>query len=113
MVVANTVNRYKSIREATHGIVFFGTPHRGGEGVLLGEVASKIVRAVLREPKNSFLESLKNDGPFSQTILEDFRTQLEDYNVITYYETRPLGNFGIVSNDLIFCFGRRADQVCR
>lgn len=100
-MVASSVERYKPIRKATYGIVFFGTPHRGGEGVALGEIAAKIVRAVLREPKNSFLESLKKDGPFSQMILEDFRTQLEDYNVISYYETRPLGSHGIVSLRLL------------
>lgn len=91
------MERYKSIRAATYGMVFFATPHRGGEFVSLGKIAATIVRAVYHNPKNSFLESLEKDGLFASSMIDDFRSFLEDYQVISYYETRPLPNGIIVS----------------
>ena len=63
---------YKSIREATYGIAFFGTPHRGGNFVKLGDIAASIVRGVLQNPSNTFMEALKKDSLFSDTLVGDF-----------------------------------------
>lgn len=103
LVEANVVPRYKSIREATYGIVFFSTPHQAGEPGSLGKIASKIAQATMPDPRNSFLDALENDSLFTNTTFEDFRSQLEECTVISFYETQPLPHIDIVGRE------RRAD----
>ena len=97
LVEANVVPRYKSVRNATYGIVFFSTPHQGGEAGSLGKIASKIVQATMPDTKSSFLDALESDSLFANTVVEDFRSQLEEYKVISFYETQPLPHIDIVS----------------
>lgn len=79
-----------------YGIVFFGTPHRGGNGASLGSIAASIARFCLRNVDNSFLESLKKDGLFANELINDFQGQLENYYVLSFYETLPFGALGVV-----------------
>jgi hypothetical protein len=97
LVQAKLDDTCTSIRTATYGIAFFGTPHQGGNFAKLGEIASTIMRGVLRNPKNTFMEALKKDSLFADDLIQDFRQQLEDYYVLSFFETRPLGNLGLVS----------------
>lgn len=91
-------NKYNSIRQATAGIVFFATPHRGGgDYVPLGKLAAKIARAVHREPTNDFLANLEKDNVFADDRIEMFRDQLDSYKVISFYEGVPMPGLGIVS----------------
>ena len=96
LVEAKLDDSYRSIREATHGIAFFGTPHQGGNSAKLGDIAASIVRGILRNPPNTFMEALKKDSLFSNDIVEDFRHSLEDYYVVSFFETLPMGRFGLV-----------------
>lgn len=99
LVEAKLDDSYKSIREATYGIAFFGTPHQGGNFAKLGDIAASIVRCVLRSPSNTFMETLKKDSLFSDTIAGDFRHQLEDYHVLSFFETLPMGKMGLVRTE--------------
>ena len=96
MVDAKLDDNYQGIRAATYGIAFFGTPHQGGELARLGEVASAIARAVLRNPNNSFMEALKKDSLFADGLVRDFRHQLEDYHILSFFETKFFKNLGLV-----------------
>jgi hypothetical protein len=96
LVEAKLDDTYKAIRDATYGIAFFGTPHQGGNFAKLGDIAASIVRGVLNNPKNTFMEALKKDSLFSDTLVDDFRHQLEDYYVLSFYETRQMGKLGLV-----------------
>jgi hypothetical protein len=87
---------HKTIRDATYGIAFFGTPHQGGNFAKLGDIAAAIVRGVLGNVKNSFMEALKKGSLFSDAEADDFRHQLEDYYVLSFYETLQTGKFGLV-----------------
>jgi hypothetical protein len=51
---------------------------------------------VIQNPKNTFMEALKKDSLFSDTLMDDFRHQLEDYYVLSFFETLPMGKFGLV-----------------
>ncbi|KAI8275902.1 hypothetical protein K4K56_001248 [Colletotrichum sp. SAR 10_98] len=82
--------KYQQIRDATYGLVFFATPHHGSDYADLGGVAATIAGAVLRQPKNSFLDSLKRDSLFSDTLKKHFRHRLEDFKIISFYETLPM-----------------------
>ena len=96
LVVAKLDDSYKSIREDTYGIAFFGTPHQGSNFAKLGDIAASIVRGILRNPPNTFMEALKKDSLFSDHLVEEFRHQLEDHHVLSFFETLPMGNFGLV-----------------
>ncbi|QKX60478.1 uncharacterized protein TRUGW13939_07623 [Talaromyces rugulosus] len=96
LVEAKLDDNYKAIRDATYGIAFFGTPHQGGNFAKLGDIAASIVRVVLHNPKNTFMEALKKDSLFSDNLVDDFRHQLEDYHVLSFYETLQMGNLGLI-----------------
>jgi hypothetical protein len=96
-VTAKLDETYSSIRSATYGIAFFGTPHKGSHGVILGSIAAAIVRRFFRSRKNTFLEALKKDSLFADGLIHDFRHQLEDYHILSFIETRPYKNLGLVS----------------
>ncbi|SLM39419.1 WD40/YVTN repeat-like-containing domain, partial [Lasallia pustulata] len=96
LVEAKLDDSYKSIREATYGIAFFGTPHQGGNFTKLGDIAASIIRGVLRNPSSTFMEALKKDSLFSDALVEDFRHQLEDYHVLSFFETLPMGRLGLI-----------------
>ena len=77
--------------------MFFGTPHRGGNNVPLGKVAASIARLALRNPTNSFMDALSKDNLFADDLVQDFRQQLEDYYILSFFETQPFKNVGLVS----------------
>ncbi|KAI0881123.1 uncharacterized protein GGS22DRAFT_192610 [Annulohypoxylon maeteangense] len=87
---------YKMIWGSTYGIVFFGTPHKGGNHAGMGDMVAKIARSILGNPNNTFMSSLKKDSQFLDTITDDFRQLLEDFQILSFYETQPLGRLGIV-----------------
>jgi hypothetical protein len=96
LVEAKLDDSYKAIRDATYGIAFFGTPHQGGNFATLGDIAASIVRGVLWSPTNTFIKALKKDSLFSDTLIDDFRHQLEDYYVLSFFETLPMRKLGLV-----------------
>ena len=97
LVCAKLDNTYEEIRAATYGIAFFGTPHQGGNHAHLGDIASSIARTVLRNPKSTFIEALKRDSLFADSLTQLFRHQLEDYSILSFFETRSYKKLGIVS----------------
>jgi hypothetical protein len=88
---------YEDIRTSTAGLVFFSAPHRGGNLVALGDIVAKISRTILQNPSNTFMETLKKNSALMETINDYFRHQLEDYAILSFYETLPMGKLGIVS----------------
>ncbi|KAJ8130607.1 hypothetical protein O1611_g3021 [Lasiodiplodia mahajangana] len=96
LVHAKVDSTYRTIWESTFGLVFFGTPHQGGSNAGFGDTVAGIARCLSRSPRNTFMDALKGNSLFLSTITDDFRQLLEDFQVLSFYETRPLGRFGIV-----------------
>ena len=95
LVEAKLDDTYKSVRDATYGITFSGTLHQGGNFAKLGDIAVSIVRGVLRNPSNSFMEALIKDSLFSNDLADDyFRYSLEDYHILSFFETILMRNCG-------------------
>ncbi|KAI9774757.1 MAG: hypothetical protein M1839_001624 [Geoglossum umbratile] len=105
LVTAKAAERYSSIKNATYGIVFFGTPHQGGNLASLGNIAASIARLCLRNPPNSFMEALEKDSLFADELAQDFREQLEDYYVLSFYETLPFKKLGLIVDKRSATFG--------
>ncbi len=62
--------KYTPIKDATTGLAFFATPHRGGDWMLvsLGGVVAKIATAVGFQKGDDVLETLKNGSIFSDIM---------------------------------------------
>jgi triacylglycerol esterase/lipase EstA (alpha/beta hydrolase family) len=70
----NTHNnpKYTPIKDTTTGLVFFATPHHGGDWMLvsLGGVVTKITTAVGFQKGDDVLETLKNRSIFLEIMQE-------------------------------------------
>ena len=100
MVLGRIKDRYKPIYEATYGLVFFGTPHRGGNHANVGSSFASVVRAILGGPENSFMHALKKGTFYAEVLDRDFREIQESFFVLTFYETQPKSNFGMVCHSI-------------
>jgi len=89
----------KDIKTSTYGIVFFGTPHRGGNGVGLGQVVEGIVKTFTGGGSNSLLQSLKKRGQLSVDLQDSFRPYIEDFKYISVIESRPKPGLGIIVSE--------------
>ena len=90
---------YKSIVEATCLLVFFATPHQGGNYATVGDAISGIVRACMRKPSNDLIKSLKSSSNEATRKFEQFRHLNEKFLVISFYEGESYGKLGIVSKN--------------
>jgi hypothetical protein len=84
---------YNSIQKCTKGIVFFGTPHRGGNGAELGQVFANIGLVILRNPSNGFLSALERNSAFAEELADNFRHYAKDLRFISFYENYPVKKF--------------------
>ncbi|KAI0798279.1 hypothetical protein GGR55DRAFT_703524 [Xylaria sp. FL0064] len=65
----------------------------------------------MRNPTNTFMEALNKDSLFADDLVQDFRQQLEDYNVLSYYETRPISKaLGLIVDQASANFGLPIDR---
>ena len=91
---------YKNIHDASRGVIFFGTPHRGGHGATLGDHVAKICRAVSGDVRNNVMEALRKDSMFASDINKDFvrRARALDLRVLNFIESLPIvRHIGLVS----------------
>ncbi|CAG8236727.1 unnamed protein product [Penicillium olsonii] len=88
--------KYTSIRNATSGLVFFGTPHRGAKAVELGKIAVRVARFVSNgHASNDLLNCLEHNSLFTRQMTDRFRHQLEDYRVVSFIEGKSVQVGGI------------------
>lgn len=91
---------YESIHNATRGVVFFGTPHRGGHSATLGDRMAKICRVVSGDVRNNITEALRTDSMFAGDINKDFarRAKALELRVLNFMENLPIAkHLGLVS----------------
>lgn len=103
MVLGRLNTRYAPISNATYGMVFFGTPHGGGNNAGLGDVIASIARLVLRKPANDYLNVLRHDSFLAEELRKNFKQFQDKYHVVSFFETLPTGKAGMVSRILSTC----------
>jgi len=82
--------------EASRGLVFFGTPHRGGNTGGLEEIAARVAKFIANDSTdNDLLMCLKPNSLFTQQSTERFRLQQDRYKILTFFETRQTNFHGI------------------
>lgn len=90
LLTANLNRRFGSIQRSTSAIVFFGTPHRGGNGATLGQIAVNIVGFFTGSGRNDLVKSLQKNSPFLAHLTADFKHVYEDFNYLSIVETRGM-----------------------
>ena len=79
---------YECINKSTFGVVFFATPHRGGNKAGLADFAADVCSSILGNPRNSLLDQLKRNSVLNDIGLDQFSHQTSDYRIISYFETK-------------------------
>jgi hypothetical protein len=82
---------------SSFGLMFFGTPHSGPTDdlkVKFGRACVKIAQSMPWKVSNDIMEALKKGSLFSDILCEHWRHQLEQYQIVSFYEgignVRPL-----------------------
>jgi hypothetical protein len=70
------------------GLVFFGTPHDGGDKTLvaLGSAAARVAVKLHVQSSSDIIETLKIGSLFSDILQEHWRQQLLSYQIISFWE---------------------------
>lgn len=87
LINAHSNPKYTSIKTATSGLVFFATPHNGGDWklVTLGTLASKIATTAGFQKGDDVVEVLKSGSMFSAIMNEHWRHQLLEYDIVSFW----------------------------
>ncbi|EXM12764.1 hypothetical protein FOTG_18754 [Fusarium oxysporum f. sp. vasinfectum 25433] len=96
LVAATLDITYKSIVEATRLLVFFATPHQGGNYASLGDIVAKIVRTGMSKPRNDLLDALKENSDKATQRFEQARHLPERCLVVSFYEGDSYGKMGLI-----------------
>ena len=89
MAFSNGVENDKIFYDSTYGIVFFATPHGGGEHVRFADLVCSIARGVFNTPGNSIIAALKKDDFYSNQNRSDFIPHTKNFHFISFFETNP------------------------
>jgi len=85
--------QYQAISEATVGIIFLGTPHRGSEKAAYGKVLAEVATKVMHNPSPALVNALQANSEALMRLTTDFRFQLPKYRICSFYEMKPMGMF--------------------
>ncbi|RFU27200.1 hypothetical protein B7463_g9151, partial [Scytalidium lignicola] len=83
------IRRSTEILTSTFGLVFFGTPHAGATDeakVVFGKICARVAKKVIGHPQNDIMEALEKNSLFSDILQENWRHQLERYQILSFYE---------------------------
>ncbi|RDL31471.1 uncharacterized protein BP5553_09680 [Venustampulla echinocandica] len=112
LVNAQNNPKYKSIKDATFAVVFFGTPHAGPSDDLKVKFAKSCVSVAQSMPwrvSNDIMEGLKRGSLFSDVLHENWRHQLEQYRFLSFYE--GIGSIVPRESAVLHLGGDRENQV--
>ncbi|RDL41952.1 Uncharacterized protein BP5553_01931 [Venustampulla echinocandica] len=93
LVSARIESQYSPICEHTTGIIFFGTPHHGSDKAAYGKILTNVASTVMRKPNSKLLSALETNSDTLARLTSDFRHQLPQYEIVSFYERKPLGIF--------------------
>lgn len=90
----NYIEHYKAIFTSTYGILFFGTPHQGGNGVEFGQLIQNIASVAIQTNKG-LLDHLEKDSAFLEQLQDEYKFIAHNFDTKFCYETVPMRIFGI------------------
>jgi hypothetical protein len=96
------LERHKSIKLSTHGIVFMGTPHQGAD-ITLGKLILNIASAVM-DTNTNLPRNLEKNGEWLEGLTASYRPISRDFDTVYCYETKPMGPFKNFQKPVSFYF---------
>ena len=92
----------KKFFECTIGILFFGTPHRGGNYVNLGDALVHVVKASGHTVSTQIMKNLSHDSEILELLRREFLGMLDAdrFDIHSFYETKGL-SFISLTNQLV------------
>lgn len=90
LVNAQANRKHKGIIDATFGLVFIGTPHGGStksSKIAFGKACVKIIQTVYGHASNDLMKAVEHGSLFSDVLKENWRHQLENYQIVSCYES--------------------------
>ena len=72
------------------GLIFFGTPHRGSDKATYGKVLANVAQFISHRPPPRLLAALQTNSDILLRLTTDFRFQLPDYEVYSFFELLPM-----------------------
>ncbi len=95
MITGIDASYYIRTKLRSFGLVFFGTPHSGPTDdlkVKFGTACVKVAQSMPWKVSNDIIEALTKGSLFSDVLYEQWRHQLEQYQIVSFYE--GIGNVG-------------------
>lgn len=112
LATAHENNIFSSVRLFTYGIMFLGVPHRGTKLANYGTILANIARCYYWVPKNSFLDSLKENSAYNDELNTRFDAVIGWYMFYTFCETLPDTPPGcVVGTASVVLYDRTADRI--
>jgi len=84
----NALEEHRSIKISTYGILFMGTPHQGGSGVVLGKSILQVA-SIFVTVDNKILKHLERDSEWLQQQLSQYAPISGDFVTKFAYEMLP------------------------
>jgi hypothetical protein len=81
---------------ATAGVIFLGTPHRGSNQTAWATVARNLNQAVLRNDDQRIVEALKRGSEVLERLQDSFSGLLHNISVYSFLEDLPVQGVGKV-----------------
>jgi hypothetical protein len=82
------LEHHRSIKLSTYGIIFMGTPHQGGSGVVLGRLLVNIA-SVFVPANDRLLQHLERDSEWLQQQLRQYGPISNEFVTKFAYEEYP------------------------
>jgi len=68
-------------------------PHRGSDKAAYGKILVNVALTVMHKPSSKILSALQSNSDMLAPLSSDFRHQLPLYQIVSFYERKPLGIF--------------------
>lgn len=88
LIEAKIDPQYTSIFDATSGIIFLATPHKGSSAATLGSVAARIARLTMLINVNAkLIRRLESQNSYLVEKSHHFSKLCSKFEIFTFYET--------------------------
>jgi hypothetical protein len=94
--------RVAALFNATAGIIFLGTPHRGSNKASWDRVARNLSEAVLNDSNQLVVEALIRGSEVLERLQDSFSGLLQNISVYSFLEDKPVDGIGkVITSTLI------------
>jgi hypothetical protein len=89
-------HRAAAVFDATKGVIFLGTPHRGSNRAAWANIARNLNQAMLRNDNPRIFEALMRGSEVLERLQDSFSGLLHSISVYSFLENLPVDGVGKV-----------------